>query len=151
MIPTLIYQTWKSKTSLPENFAHWRASFARLNPGYTLLLWDDADNRQFIADHFAWFLPTYDGFPQEIFRVDAVRYFFLYLHGGIYVDLDTQCLKPLEPLRSQADRAALAQAVAEGLIDVIDSNHTPVDDDAKAVPFAESEPGATGLESGWRP
>lgn len=103
MIPALIYQTWKSKTSLPENFAHWRASFARLNPGYTLLLWDDADNRQFIADHFAWFLPTYDGFPQEIFRVDAVRYFFLYLHGGIYVDLDTQCLKPLDPLRSQAD------------------------------------------------
>ena len=88
MIPALIYQTWKSKTSLPENFAHWRASFARLNPGYSLLLWDDADNRQFIADHFAWFLPTYDGFPQEIFRVDAVRYFFLYLHGGIYVDLD---------------------------------------------------------------
>ncbi|MFC4487064.1 dihydroorotase [Tepidiphilus baoligensis] len=52
----------------------------------------------------------------------------------------------IPPLRSQADRAALAQAVAEGLIDVIDSNHTPVDDDAKAVPFAESEPGATGLE-----
>jgi dihydroorotase len=52
----------------------------------------------------------------------------------------------IPPLRSQVDRAALAQAVAEGLIDVIDSNHTPVDDDAKAVPFAESEPGATGLE-----
>jgi len=36
--------------------------------------------------------------------------------------------------------------VADGTIDVICSDHTPVDDDAKQLPFAESEPGATGLE-----
>jgi len=50
------------------------------------------------------------------------------------------------PLRSQRDRDALRQGLADGLIDALCSDHTPVDDDGKQVPFAESEPGATGLE-----
>jgi dihydroorotase len=50
------------------------------------------------------------------------------------------------PLRTTRDRAALRTGVADGTIDVICSDHTPVDDDAKQLPFAESEPGATGLE-----
>ena len=50
------------------------------------------------------------------------------------------------PLRSPADRDALSRGVIDGTIDVICSDHTPVDDDAKNVPFGEAEPGATGLE-----
>ena len=49
-------------------------------------------------------------------------------------------------LRQQRDRAALRAALADGTIDALVSDHTPVDEDAKALPFAESEPGATGLE-----
>ena len=50
------------------------------------------------------------------------------------------------PLRQQRDRDALSQALADGTIDALVSDHTPVDADAKALPFAESEAGATGLE-----
>jgi dihydroorotase len=50
------------------------------------------------------------------------------------------------PLRGMRDRAALRAGLADGTIDLICSDHTPVDDDAKQLPFAESEPGATGLE-----
>jgi len=50
------------------------------------------------------------------------------------------------PLRQQRDRDALAAALADGTVDALVSDHTPVDEDAKAVPFAEAEPGATGLE-----
>jgi dihydroorotase len=50
------------------------------------------------------------------------------------------------PLRGVRDRAALRAGLADGTIDLICSDHTPVDDDAKQLPFAESEPGATGLE-----
>jgi dihydroorotase len=58
---------------------------------------------------------------------------------------DSQCrLEP--PLRSQRDRDALARGLAEGVIDSLCSDHTPVDEDGKHVPFAEAEPGATGLE-----
>ena len=50
------------------------------------------------------------------------------------------------PLRQQRDRDALRAGLADGTIDVLVSDHTPVNEDEKALPFAESEPGATGLE-----
>jgi dihydroorotase len=50
------------------------------------------------------------------------------------------------PLRQQRDRDALRAALADGTIDALVSDHTPVDEDAKTLPFAEAEPGATGLE-----
>jgi dihydroorotase len=50
------------------------------------------------------------------------------------------------PLRQQRDRDALRAGLADGTIDVLVSDHTPVDADAKTLPFAEAEPGATGLE-----
>ncbi len=50
------------------------------------------------------------------------------------------------PLRQQSDRDALRTGLADGTIDALVSDHTPVDEDAKTLPFAEAEPGATGLE-----
>ena len=58
---------------------------------------------------------------------------------------DSNChLMP--PLRNQRDREALRIGLQEGVIDAICSNHSPVDDDAKQLPFAEAESGATGVE-----
>ncbi len=58
---------------------------------------------------------------------------------------DAQCrLQP--PLRTQRDRDALAAALADGTVDCAVSDHTPVDEDHKQLPFDEAEPGATGLE-----
>ena len=50
------------------------------------------------------------------------------------------------PLRQQRDRDAIRAALADGSIDALVSDHTPVAADAKNLPFAEAEPGATGLE-----
>jgi dihydroorotase len=50
------------------------------------------------------------------------------------------------PLRQQHDRQALGQALKDGVIDALVSDHTPVKDDEKALPFAQAEPGASGLE-----
>ena len=50
------------------------------------------------------------------------------------------------PLRSLSDRDALRIGLMDGTIDAICSDHTPVDEDAKLLPFGESEAGSTGLE-----
>jgi dihydroorotase len=52
----------------------------------------------------------------------------------------------MPPLRSQRDKAALRAGLLDGTIDAICSNHSPVDEDAKQLPFAEAEAGATGME-----
>ena len=54
-------------------------------------------------------------------------------------------LKP--PLRSEQDRIAIVQAVADGLIDVISSMHTPQDEESKRLPFEEAASGAVALET----
>ena len=51
------------------------------------------------------------------------------------------------PLRAEDDRMAMVQAVADGLIDVIGSMHTPQDEESKRLPFEEAAPGAVGLET----
>ena len=51
------------------------------------------------------------------------------------------------PLRSEDDRMAMVQAVADGVIDVIASFHTPQDEESKRLPVAESAPGAVGLQT----
>jgi dihydroorotase len=52
----------------------------------------------------------------------------------------------MPPLRSARDRDALRGAARDGTIDAICSDHAPVDDDGKQLPFAEAEPGASALE-----
>ena len=71
----------------------------------------------------------------------------LHLHLS-EVDLgyfDAHC-HVVPPLRSLRDREAIRAALADGTVDALCSDHAPVDEDAKQLPFAESEPGATGLE-----
>ena len=51
------------------------------------------------------------------------------------------------PLRSEEDRLAMVQAVAEGVIDVIGSFHTPADEESKRLPFEEAASGAVGLQT----
>jgi dihydroorotase len=58
---------------------------------------------------------------------------------------DANC-RLIPPLRNTRDRDALRGGVVDGTIDAICSDHAPVDDDAKQLPFGEAEPGATGVE-----
>jgi dihydroorotase len=58
---------------------------------------------------------------------------------------DSHC-HVVPPFRSLRDRDALRAGLADGTVDALCSDHAPVDEDAKQIPFAESEPGATGLE-----
>lgn len=62
------------------------------------MLWTDASSREFIAEHYRWFLDTFDDYTYAIQRADAIRYFVLHHYGGVYLDLDIGCLRPLDPL-----------------------------------------------------
>ncbi|WP_179378603.1 dihydroorotase [Jannaschia marina] len=55
--------------------------------------------------------------------------------------------KVTPPLRTEDDRLAVAEALADGTIDIISSMHTPQDEESKRLPFEEAAPGAVGLET----
>jgi hypothetical protein len=96
-IPRIVHQTWKNAT-LPHDYARYRQTVLEHHPGWEHRLWTDTDNRLMIERHYPWFLTTYDGYKHNIERADAVRYFILLQHGGVYIDLDMECLKPIDPL-----------------------------------------------------
>lgn len=97
-IPRRIFQTWKSKTDIPDNMRYWSTTWHKFNETYHFDFWDDDDNRRFIAENYPWFLPKYDSYDVMIKRVDAVRYFYLYHYGGIYADMDFECLKSFDKI-----------------------------------------------------
>ena len=98
-IPHAIHQTWVSE-DVPEAWQGYQASWQRHHPRWTYRLWTDADIRAFVAEHDAWFLPIFDAYPEPIMRVDAFRYFLMSRLGGVYADMDFECLRPLDALLS---------------------------------------------------
>ncbi|MGZ5892497.1 MAG: dihydroorotase [Caldimonas sp.] len=72
------------------------------------------------------------------------------IHSLHLIDIDIgyfdAAMRLVPPLRQQRDRDAIRAALGDGTIDALVSDHTPVAEDAKHLPFAEAEPGATGLE-----
>jgi mannosyltransferase OCH1-like enzyme len=98
MIPKKIFQTWKTREVENHVMKKWQQSWKDLNPDYEYVIWDDNDNRKFTSEHFSDFLNIYDNYSQNICRVDSIRYMYLYIIGGIYADLDFQCLKSFDPI-----------------------------------------------------
>lgn len=91
MIPKIIHQTWKNK-NIPKKWSSYHKTWKDIFPEseFEHILWTDEDNRNLIKNHYSWFLKTYDNYPKNIQRADAIRYFILYHHGGIYADLDCE-------------------------------------------------------------
>lgn len=96
MIPRIIHQTWRD-ADLPPAFARLAETWRALNPGWAWRLWTDADNRAFVAHDYPNLLALYDAYPFPIQRVDMVRYLILHRHGGLFVDLDFEALRPVGP------------------------------------------------------
>ena len=96
-IPYVFHQTWKTRR-IPAALTKFRTTWHHHHPQAEHRLWTDRDNLAFLEKHYAWFVPAYKRYPENIMRVDAVRYFIIYHYGGIYVDLDFECLRCIDPL-----------------------------------------------------
>jgi len=95
-IAKIIHQSWKSP-ELPPRQKVWSATWKACFPDFHYILWTDDDNRNFLVKFYPWFLDVYDSYP-AISKADSMRYFYLYHFGGIYTDLDNECLHNFEHL-----------------------------------------------------
>ena len=111
-LPRIVHQQWRTSnvSELPEAMRQWRQNCIRLNPGWTFRLYNDEDNRRLVDELAPWFTPTFDAYPLDINRIDAVRFAYLYAFGGLYIDLDYTCVRPFdshEPLGNASSSAQL--------------------------------------------
>jgi len=96
-IPKIIHQTSKDVT-LPSPCDELAETWKVHHPLWEYKLWSDEMNREFIKEHYPSFLFKYDSYPREIQRVDAFRYCVLSKMGGVYIDIDFECLENIEIL-----------------------------------------------------
>lgn len=101
-ISTVIHQTWRF-SEVPERWRGFQQSWLGHHPAWEYRLWTDLALRQLIVEHYPWFLSIYDNYPEHIQRVDAARYFIMHRCGGVYVDLDFECLRPLDSILSEEE------------------------------------------------
>jgi mannosyltransferase OCH1-like enzyme len=95
--PKIIHQTWKTK-DLTETQRKWQESVRNLYPDYQYILWDDTDIENFVKQYFSYYYETWKNLHPFIKKVDAVRYMWMYLIGGIYFDLDVVGMKRMDDL-----------------------------------------------------
>jgi mannosyltransferase OCH1-like enzyme len=120
-IPRLVHQIWFAwkDPDLSPSFRRWQDTIRERNPDWTLRLWSEEECRSLLEAHYPWFLPHYDGYRHPIMRVDAIRPFLLYHHGGLYADLDVECRQPFAPLLVGDVDPALVQRPARHPVGLI--------------------------------
>ncbi len=96
-VPRLVHQTWKHR-HLRHPLSTCASSFTKWNPHWDYRLWTDEECEDLIRRELPDFLPTYLAYPKGIYRADIFRVAVLYIQGGVYADLDVECLRPLDEL-----------------------------------------------------
>ena len=98
-IPKIIHQIFfQGEAAVPEKYRRYHQTVLQNHPDWKHQFWDEAKARKFMSENYLWFLPIFDAYPYDIQRRDAIRYFILYHYGGFYLDMDVECLKPLDDL-----------------------------------------------------
>lgn len=100
MIPRIVHQTWKDDR-IPDQFVEFAASWSRFNPSWRRILWTDRMLLDFIAQDYPDLLDLYRAYPHPVCRADAARYMLLHKFGGLYADIDMECVAPLASLESE--------------------------------------------------
>ena len=91
-IPRIIHRVWPGSDTMPEEYRRYGESWALHHPEWEMRLWTDADAPELECVDAMSRARTY------VERSDLIRYEVLRRHGGVYVDTDFECLKPIDPL-----------------------------------------------------
>ncbi|PAA52951.1 hypothetical protein BOX15_Mlig028735g1 [Macrostomum lignano] len=92
-IPHILHHTFASEM-VYENYRPLISRCLKLNPDWTYYLWRDSDAKAIISKEYPQYWKTYTRFKDNLQRSDAIRYVILHRFGGIYLDMDVECLQP---------------------------------------------------------
>ena len=137
-IPPLIFQTFKTP-ELPNLMYEAVQSWIEHNPGFEYRFFDDDAQAAFIRDNFdPDVFSAYQKIEGGAFRADLWRYCVLWIHGGVYADIDTVCRSDLTPelaSRGRIRRARHGRECPLGRVQRLHRRNTP-----SSVPQARDRP-----------
>ncbi|KAK9842970.1 hypothetical protein WJX74_004991 [Apatococcus lobatus] len=77
----------------PPMRIEWSESCVLQHDGWQVMFWDMPAVLRLLQDHYPWFLRTFQSYRRRVQQGDAIRYFILNTHGGLYMDLDVECYR----------------------------------------------------------
>lgn len=113
-VPLLLHQT------APADKSKWHVlwkpcqeSWIKKLPHFTYCMWNDQDIVALIQKRYPKFLPIFHAYDHDIKRIDAFRYFLLYEYGGVYVDMDYECVRKFDHALAKG-KVSIAESMFEG-------------------------------------
>ena len=98
MIPRILHQVWVGPDQMPRDFLDYRESWRRHHPDWEMRLWtDESLPGDFVRPE------AYERLRNPAERSDIIRLEVLFRFGGVYVDTDVECLRPIDPLLEGVD------------------------------------------------
>ena len=96
-IPKIIHQIWfQGEENIPEHLKVYHKSWIDMNPKYEVKVWDEKSIQEvLIKFNDKETTDMYNNYVYMIQKIDLAKYVILYIYGGIYIDMDIKCLKPI--------------------------------------------------------
>ncbi|XP_060606959.1 uncharacterized protein LOC132759242 [Ruditapes philippinarum] len=99
-IPHIIHFVYitggKESKGVPSKYEKNIKSFLHFHPNWTYYFWSDETARALILERHPLLISLYDSYSRPIVKADALRYVLMYEFGGVYADLDLECMRPLD-------------------------------------------------------
>ena len=105
-----IYQTYKDKSLVPQKVYD---NIKKYAPGYKHIITDDEDNKKFIFENYGQvYLDAYNKLENGAHKADLWRYLILYKHGGVYLDIKTELITPIDEIFVDKNKMYLVEGSA---------------------------------------
>ena len=95
-VPRILHQMHQSRAAVPTYLEEYVASCHAMSKGWVHVFWEDADFEPFLKSVYPAFWPIFDRLQPTIHKIDSIRYAILREYGGVYLDADVRCMKPLD-------------------------------------------------------
>jgi hypothetical protein len=96
-IPKIIHQIWVGKKEIPPKYITFMEGWKKLHPDWEYKLWTDQD-----IDSFPWEdKDTFLKAKNPAMKGDIWGYEIIYKYGGVYIDCDMECIRPLDPIHER--------------------------------------------------
>jgi len=105
--PKIIHMTCKNKNKLSDFYESNLNSWKKFHPDWEVKLYDDDDLNNFFNQYYKKYVKKINAFNRIIFKVDIFKLLVLHKYGGIYVDMDVECLKNFDKLLNNTKKSII--------------------------------------------
>jgi mannosyltransferase OCH1-like enzyme len=99
---------WQGRDKVPADYPNHSQSWIDLNPSFRYMFWDERSITKLVREYPQPVQVAFDGLPHMIQKIDMAKFLILHKYGGLYVDMDSECLKPIAELL-QSSQIVLVQ------------------------------------------